>query len=125
LYYIPLKFGNTDGHASSAPGKFDNPRHVEVDKALKYVYVADSKNNRIQQFDINGNFVKVIGHLGNKSGEFNLPTTIERDSKGNFFVNERGNERVQKFDGNWKAILAWGAKGSSNNEFCQMVPSTR
>jgi DNA-binding beta-propeller fold protein YncE len=115
-----LKFGNTDGHASSAPGKFDNPRHVEVDKALKYVYVADSKNNRIQQFDINGNFVKVIGHLGNKSGEFNLPTTIGRDSKGNFFVNERGNERVQKFDGNWKPILAWGAKSSSNNEFCHM-----
>jgi len=48
------------------------------------VYVADSKNNRIQQFDINGSFVKEIGKLGNKPGEFNLPTTIEMDSKGIF-----------------------------------------
>lgn len=80
--------------------KFDNPRHVEVDKQLKYVYVADSKNNRIQQFDINGIFARAIGELGNKPGEFNLPTTIEQDSKGNFFVNERDNERVQKFDSN-------------------------
>ena len=87
-----LKFGNNDGHPSSAPGKFDNPRHVEVDKQLKYVYVADSKNNRIQQFDVNGNFVKVIGGSGTQKGQFNLPTTIEMDSKGNFYVNERGNE---------------------------------
>ena len=115
-----LKFGNEDGHPSNAPGKFDNPRHVAVDKALKYVYVADSKNNRIQQFDINGNFIKAIGELGNKSGEFNLPTTIEIDSRGNFFVNERGNERIQKFDTNWKPILMWGSKGSGNNQFCHL-----
>ncbi len=115
-----LKFGNTDGHASSAPGKFDNPRFVEVDRGLKYVYVADSKNNRIQQFDINGNFVRIIGKFGTKPGEFNLPTTIEMDSKGDFFVNERGNERVQKFDNNWKPLLSWGTKGSADNQFCHM-----
>jgi DNA-binding beta-propeller fold protein YncE len=114
------KFGNPDGHASSGPGKFDNPRHVEVDRDLKFVYVADSKNNRIQQFDINGNFVKAIGQFGSKPGEFNLPTTIEMDSEGNFFVNERGNERVQKFDNSWNPILAWGSKGSSNTQFCHM-----
>ena len=104
------KFGNLDGHPSSLPGQFDNPRHVEVDRSLKYVYVADSKNNRIQQFDINGNFVKVIGKLGTKPGQFNLPTTIEQDSQGNFFVNERENARVQKFDANWNPILSWGTK---------------
>jgi DNA-binding beta-propeller fold protein YncE len=115
-----LKFGNVDSHPSNEPGKFDNPRHVEVDKALKNVYVADSKNNRIQQFDINGNFIKVIGKYGKKSGEFNLPTTIEIDSRGNFFVNERGNERIQKFDSNWNPLLMWGSKGSRNNQFCHM-----
>jgi DNA-binding beta-propeller fold protein YncE len=73
-----------DGRPSSAPGKFDNPRHIEVDEGLKYVYVADSKNNRIQQFDVNGTFVKIIGKFGDKPGEFNLPTTIETDSKSNF-----------------------------------------
>jgi DNA-binding beta-propeller fold protein YncE len=64
--------------------------------------------------------VKVIGKLGNKPGEFNLPNTIEQDSQGNFFVNERGNERVQKFDANWNPILSWGTKGSSDNQFCHM-----
>lgn len=115
-----LKFGNEKELPSNASSKFDNPRHVEVDKSLKYVYVADSKNNRIQQFDTNGNFLKVIGKYGNSSGEFNLPTTIEEDSKGNFFVNERGNERIQKFDSNWNPILMWGSKGTGNYQFCHM-----
>ena len=115
-----LKFGNIDGEPSDELGKFDNPRHVAVDKDLKYVYVADSKNNRIQKFDINGSFVDVIGKLGSKSGEFNLPTTIEIDSMGNFIVNERGNERIQKFDRNWNPILMWGSKGSGNSEFCHI-----
>ena len=115
-----LKFGNTDGVPSSEPGKFDNPRHVAVSKDLKYVYVADSKNNRIQQFETKGNLIKSIGQLGTKAGDFNLPTTIEIDSKGNFFVNERGNERIQKFDSNWKPVLMWGSKGSGDNQFCHI-----
>jgi DNA-binding beta-propeller fold protein YncE len=115
-----LKFGNVDGVPSAEEGKFDNPRHVAVSKDLKYVFVADSKNNRISQFDTKGNYIKSIGQLGTKPGDFNLPTTIEIDSKGNFFVNERGNERIQKFDSNWKPILMWGSKGSGDNQFCHM-----
>ena len=31
-------------------------------------------------------FIEEKGKLGNKRGEFNLPTTIVIDSKGNFIV---------------------------------------
>jgi len=113
-----LKFGNDNGKSSSEPGKFDNPRHVRVDADVKYVYVADSKNNRISQFTTNGTFVREIGELGTKQGEFDLPTTIEIDSEGNFIVNERGNERIQKFNSNWKPLLMWGKKGSGDSQFC-------
>ena len=115
-----LKFGSNDTKPSAELGKFDNPRHVAVDKQLKYVYVVDSKNNRIQKFDVNGTFVKAIGKKGVNKGEFDLPTTIEIDSKGNFIVNERGNERIQKFDANWNPILMWGSKGSGNTQFCHI-----
>jgi DNA-binding beta-propeller fold protein YncE len=115
-----LKFGSEDGKPSEGEGKFDNPRDVVVRHDLKYVYVADSKNHRISQFDINGTYIKSIGKLGNKSGEFNLPTTIEIDSKGNFFINERGNERIQKFDSNWNPLLMWGGKGSGDSQFCHI-----
>jgi len=113
-----LKIGQDDFTKSSAPGEFDNPRHVVVDHDVKYVYVADSKNNRVQQFDVNGTFIKTIGQLGDKPGEFNLVTTIEIDPDGNFFTTERGNERIQKFDANWNPILMWGSKGSGDSQFC-------
>ena len=66
-----FKFGNTDGHPSSALGKFDNPRQVAVDKDVKFLYVADSKNNRIQKFYTNGTFVKSWGSKGTGDGQFN------------------------------------------------------
>ncbi len=112
-----LKFGNKDAEPSDELGKFDNPRHVAVDKNLEHVYVVDSKNNRIQKFDTNGNFVKSIGKLGSNIGEFNLPTTIEIDSKNNFIVNERGNERIQKFDSRWNPILMWDLRVAVTTNF--------
>ena len=45
---------------NSEEGQFSHPRHVAVDSALEYVYVADSRNHRIQKFDINGNFVESL-----------------------------------------------------------------
>ncbi|HEY7226966.1 MAG TPA: 6-bladed beta-propeller [Nitrososphaeraceae archaeon] len=113
-----LKFG-TKG---SGPGQFDNPRHVVVDKELKYVYVADSKNNRIQKFFTNGTYVTSFGNgkPGYKPGEFNLPTTIDIDSHGDFYVTERGNERVQKIDSTGKSLLMWGSLGNGTSQFCHM-----
>ena len=113
-----MLFGNGDFKHSSEPGKFDNPRHVLVDKDVKYVYVADSKNDRIQKFDVNGTFIKVIGKSGVGPGEFSLITTIEIDPDGNFFTTERGNERIQKFDSDWNFITMWGSKGSGDSQFC-------
>jgi sugar lactone lactonase YvrE len=44
--------------------------------------------------------------------------TIVIDSKGDLFVNERGNERVQKLDTQGNPILMWGGKGSGQSQFC-------
>jgi tripartite motif-containing protein 71 len=116
-----MKVGSTDSLGpGSELGQFDNPRHVAVDQELEYFYVADSKNHRIQKFDINGTFVTSFGSLGNGSGQFNLPTTIVIDSNGDLYVNERGNERIQKLDTEGNPILMWGSKGSGPNQFCHI-----
>jgi DNA-binding beta-propeller fold protein YncE len=112
--------GNVDLEPGSELGKFDNPRHVAVDDELKYFYVADSKNHRIQKFDINGTFVTSFGSLGSGAGQFNLPTTIVIDSNGDLYVSERGNERIQKLDSKGNPILMFGSRGSGPNQFCHM-----
>jgi hypothetical protein len=39
---------------------------------MKYLYVVDSKNHRIQKFFTNGTFVKSWGTLGTGDGQFDL-----------------------------------------------------
>jgi DNA-binding beta-propeller fold protein YncE len=115
-----FKFGNTDGHPSSAPGKFDNPRQVAVDKEVKFLYVVDSKNNRIEKFYTNGTFVKSWGSKGTGDGQFDLPISLVIDSKGNIIVNDLGNSHIQKFDTNGKFIMKFGSTGTGDGQFSQM-----
>jgi DNA-binding beta-propeller fold protein YncE len=107
-----LKFGSL----GSGEGQFDFPRQVAVDKDVKFVYVADSNNHRIQKFDSNGNFIKSWGSKGTGDGQFNAPVSVVVDSKGNIIVNERGNARVQKFDSEGNFLLKFGSEGSGDGQ---------
>lgn len=115
-----FKFGNPDGHSSSAPGKFDNPRQAAVDKDVKFIYVADSKNNRIQKFYINGTLVKKWGSNGTDEGQFNLPVSIIIDSKGDLILNDRGNNHIQKFDKDGNFLLRFGSTGTGDGQFSEV-----
>jgi tripartite motif-containing protein 71 len=106
------------GSEGEEEGEFRELRHVGVDDKLKRVYAVDSENHRIQIFDINGTFIKSSGTLGNASGQFNVPVTLVIDSKGDLFINERGNERVQKLSAEGDPILMWGSRGPGQSQFC-------
>ena len=86
---------SSSGSLDSKVAQFNNPRQVAVDKDVKFLYVVDSKNNRIQKFDTNGTFVKRWGTSGSGTGEFDLPVIIIMDSKGDLIVNDRGNNHVK------------------------------
>jgi len=115
-----FKFGNPDGHSSSAPGKFDNPRQAAVDKDVKFIYVADSKNNRVQKFYTNGTFVDSWGSKGTGDGQFNLPISLIIDSKGSIIVNDRGNNHIQKFDKDGNFLLRFGSTGTGDGQFSEV-----
>jgi tripartite motif-containing protein 71 len=87
---------------------------------VKFLYVADSKNNRIQKFDTNGTFVKSWGTLGKGDSQFDLPVSIIIDSKGDLIVNERENNRVQKFDKDGNFILKFGSTGTGDGQFSEI-----
>ena len=62
------------------------------------IYVADTKNLRVQKFDSNGKYLQTIGRGGQGPGEFQQPTRIRIDeTTGQIFV--RGAvETIQIFD---------------------------
>jgi DNA-binding beta-propeller fold protein YncE len=58
------------GRRGSAPGEFDEPHDIFVGGSRGWVYVADRKNNRIQVFDQNGNFIAAWKQFGQPSSVF-------------------------------------------------------
>jgi hypothetical protein len=51
------------GKPGSAPGEFNLPHAIQID-SQGIIYVADRENGRIEKFDLNGNFLGEIDHLG-------------------------------------------------------------
>ena len=51
------------GHSGSGPGEFHLPHSLQVSKNGT-VFVADRENGRIEEFDLQGRFLKAIDHLG-------------------------------------------------------------
>jgi DNA-binding beta-propeller fold protein YncE len=64
------RFIKSWGRKGSAPGDFDEPHDIFVGGSRGWVYVADRKNNRIQVFDQNGNFVAAWKQFGQPSSVF-------------------------------------------------------
>nr|XP_039271263.1 tripartite motif-containing protein 3-like isoform X1 [Styela clava] len=61
-------------------------------------YVSDFYNHCIKIFSASGKCSNVIGSTGEGCGQFNAPTGLAIDSRGNMIVADWGNSRLQVFD---------------------------
>jgi len=96
-------------------GFFDTPSDVAIDKD-KYLYVADTRNNRVQKLDEYGKAVVTFGKYGEGDGEFHGPKGMAVDDNY-IYVSDTGNNRVQIFDKNGKYLTKFGKTGSGKGEF--------
>ncbi len=64
------RFLKTWGHLGAAPGDFDEPHDIFIGGSQARIYVADRKNNRIQVFDQEGNFLAAWKQFGQPSSVF-------------------------------------------------------
>ncbi len=90
--------GRNPESASSKPGFFNTPIDVAVDD-LGRIYVADLKNNRVQELDDRGNFVRMFHEPDEKddSEVFTHPKSLGF-SFGKLCVTDLDGERIQIFD---------------------------
>jgi DNA-binding beta-propeller fold protein YncE len=61
------------------------------------VYVADTGNNRIQEFTHNGAFLNAWTGPGLGGGNFSAPMDVGVDPTGHVYVADTGNSRIVKF----------------------------
>jgi len=63
------------------------------------VYVADTNNDCVKVYGLDGSFLFRFGQVGTSNGEFNGPRGIAVDNNfGVVYVADPGNDRVQRFD---------------------------
>ena len=94
------------GAFGSGPGEFAEPRGVAADSRGN-IYIADTKNSRIQVFDATGRPVAQWGSKGGNPGQFNEPCGVTVDARGEIWVADTWNFRVVHLapDGRFIGVL--------------------
>lgn len=100
----------TFGEAGSEPGQLFHPTNLAV-AADGTVYVTDTSNFRVQQFDADGRFMRVIGAQGTSHGTFARPKGIDLDRDGNIYVVDAAFQNVQVLGPDGLPLMAFGGPG--------------
>jgi len=102
------------GRTGDGPGEFDDPTGIAV--ADGEVFVADSRNGRIQVFDLDGTFQHQFGQPGDAPGQLGRPMNLTVHG-GELYVPEYFNDRIQVFgpDGASKRVVE--ARGAEHAGF--------
>jgi len=104
------------GKRGTAPGEFNYPTSVWVDKK-GMVYIVDAMNFRVQIFSSAGEFISQFGKPGDGSGDFARPKGIATDSYGNIYIADALYSAVQIFNFQGQLLYTFGTRGHGNGEF--------
>jgi DNA-binding beta-propeller fold protein YncE len=86
------------------------PTYIALDSNGN-VFVTDTLNNRVQEFDTNGKFVRQIGRNGNIPGTFGRPKGVAVDSLGDVYVADSAWSNVQIFNREGQVLMFFSARG--------------
>src|SRR4030066_2598977 len=120
-------FDKTDKHLFTIgeDGEFGRPTGLAIDKSSGKLYITDTINHKIWVYDIKtpfsitekGKRLSSFGNRGKDNGEFNFPTHISVDPKGDVYVTDALNFRVQVFNPEGKFITSIGKMGNTLGTF--------
>jgi len=101
------------GGPGTGNGEFTEPRGVAVD-GRGTLYVADTKNSRVQVFDGTGQFVRQFGSKGPAPTQFNEPCGLAVDAMGELWVADTWNQRIVHYTQDGRMV---GMIGPENGFF--------
>ena len=109
------------------PGAMQAPRGLDI-SADGSIYVADSRNHRIQQYAPDGTLLNSWGSFADRmqgdapGGTFNEPWGVAVGPDGSVYVADTWNHRIQKFTADGKFITTWGDFGQAETEYAFWGP---
>ena len=106
----------TIGTSGAGDGQLSEPSGIAF-STNGTLYIADSGNNRIEEFSSAGAYIGQFGSYGSGNGQFDYPIDVAVDDSGDVYVADRWNSRIEKFDRNGTYISQFGAVGSGDGQF--------
>ena len=106
----------TIGVRGEAPGEFNFPTHIWIDKS-GHAYIVDSMNFRVQIFNRNGELESIFGEQGDATGYFGRPKGIATDTHGNIYVADALFHVIQIFDKEGRFLFWFGSQGREKEQF--------
>ncbi|MCC5624239.1 scytonemin biosynthesis PEP-CTERM protein ScyF [Nostoc sp. CHAB 5715] len=110
------------GSGGTGPGQFDEPTTVDFNPVTGDLYAGDVYNNRVNQYDSQGNFIRSFAN-GDFTPRINDrlffgPSGVTFDKTGNFYIGDFNGERILKFtaDGQPLGVIG-GTVGTALGEF--------
>jgi tripartite motif-containing protein 71 len=112
------------GHKGSEPGEFEFGSSQEYTKppgggvavSGNYVYVADSGNNRIERFNLEGGEAMEWGTKGGGPGQFSYPRGVAANAS-EVLVADDDNHRIEKFSPEGAYEGEVGSQGEAPGQF--------
>ncbi|MEO0973693.1 MAG: 6-bladed beta-propeller [Pseudomonadota bacterium] len=91
---------------------------IEINPATRAVYVGKVNNETVEQWTVDGEFVRSWGGLGTGPGQFNDPRNLAIDPETNdIYVFDAKNARIQVFDEDINYLREWGEQGDGPGLF--------
>jgi streptogramin lyase len=105
------------GLEGSGEGEFSGPMSVAFHGGD--LYVADYRNNRVEEFNEKGEYVSRFGSKGTGAEHFEGPVSVAVSSSGNVWVGDLHNNRVDEFSslGKFVEAIGFGVVSNSENKF--------
>jgi len=110
-YVIEMTFGEYGNRA----GEFNYPVGIVLDQNDN-IYVTDWENDRIQIFDSNGKFIRMIPDE-TSNVQIDGPVGIALDNENNIYVIEQHNHLIQKISYDGQSLKIFGQQGNKPGEF--------
>jgi tripartite motif-containing protein 71 len=106
------------GASGTANGQYAVPVGITADSKGN-LWISDTGNNRVQELNEKGEYVRQFGVVGSGNGQLKSPGGLALDPAGNLWVADRENSRIEEFNekGEYKGQLGSGIKGSEEGQF--------
>ncbi|HEY8082607.1 MAG TPA: S8 family serine peptidase [Solirubrobacterales bacterium] len=115
-------FSSSYGETGAGNGQLSEPAGIAIG-AEGDIWVADTGNDRIQQFDSEGKYVSQLGETGAGNGQLSEPAGIgiggaTINAEDSIWVTDAGNNRIQAFDpASGKYLANFGESGAGEGQF--------